>query len=680
MMGLVSLDDVIPRISAATPQQRAAIAKCATAWRTRSADSLEQQIHLSRTVLVTTTQWYDVLVDSDIEGVCWSLDDSIAEVAAVMSLPAREIGRQLFGRLDQVNEVYSQAHVMVGEVGRFIPPEEVGDTTSILERLFLSIGEIVRTSVDCVAEGLDPKRWDDVLDQIGRRDGLLEELLTMSPPAGTPENAIERALGLPVSVMIGDGLASASRLASAWSRDREALDLKLREQLPHLLDREQTLTVDVWLHLAGLIAGENPLPAHQAAVAGRNLALAALAKDMSQTLDVLNRQANQEGWMLTTHRQLIDEISTFRSRAHPEDRMGPACNAYLAIMEGDIRRTARMVFELLGCQVGAGETLGSFEQRLVARPDDVACTLLLSCVNRSWRNAAAHAQFKWDAIEQQMLLGDTFVDPADLIKAAIRSHSICKGFYAGVTVALNQEGDPHSKLPPSADPVSLVGKALRGLGDMGIEVTKLRRQGTTIQIQVPPLNIATLRDHLVGVVAAGHDIPDVEDWEIIQHGRPTILLDAKTILATKAIAEVSAGDGLALHPHTAELVLYAGALINAGATPQAVARSVTALAASTVLGERDRLKPRLDAQDDAALEELNQTCRRVDRGIRAAMTLLPGPARRRIAPFLVTLSTQLAGSGGSFRKVANGLDGVVRAWQASTPITLPWVLEQGEKS
>ncbi|WP_143050945.1 hypothetical protein [Amycolatopsis pretoriensis] len=114
------LDDVIRCISAATPQQQAAIAKCATAWRKRSADSLEQQLHLARTVLVTTTQWRDVLVDSDIEGVCSNLDDSVAEIAAVMSLPARDIGRRLFALLDQVMEIYSQAHVALAEAGRFI--------------------------------------------------------------------------------------------------------------------------------------------------------------------------------------------------------------------------------------------------------------------------------------------------------------------------------------------------------------------------------------------------------------------------------------------------------------------------------------------------------------------------------------------------------------------------------
>ncbi|SEF24702.1 hypothetical protein SAMN05421837_102824 [Amycolatopsis pretoriensis] len=544
----------------------------------------------------------------------------------------------------------------------------------------MAIGEVVRTFIDCAAEGLDPSVWDDVLGQIGRRDGLLDELFTINPPIDVSKNAIERTLDLPTSVRIGDGFSSASRLASAWSRDRAALDLKLQAQLPHLLDPDQTLTVDVWLHLAGLLAGENPLPSHQAAVAGRNLTLAALAKDMSHTLEVVISQANQEGWMLTTHRQLIDEISTFHSKAHPEDKIGPACNAYLAIMEGDIRRTTRMIFGLLGFQVGPDETLGSLEQRLAAKPDNSACVLLLSCINRKWRNAAAHAQFRWDPIEQKMLLGDVLADPDDLIEAAIRAHSICKGFYTGVTVALNREGDPHQKLPPSADPVSWAGKSLRRLGILGIEVTKLRRDGTTIQLYVPPLNIHTLRDHLVGVVAAGHDIPDAEDWEIIQDDRPTILLDAKTILATKSTAEVSVDDGAALHPHTAELVLYTGALLNSGTTPQAVARSVTALAASTVLGERDLLKPRLHAHDDAALMELTETIRRVDRGVRAAMTLLPRPARRRLASFLTMLSTQLPRPDGSFEEIADGLDGVVSARQASTPINFPWILEQGEKT
>ncbi|WP_236795275.1 hypothetical protein [Amycolatopsis sp. GM8] len=673
------LDDVIHHIRALTPQQRTAIAKCATAWRKRSEDSLEQPLRLSRTVLVTLKQWCHVLTDSDIEGVCLDLDDSITEIFAVVSLPARDIGRRLFGQLDQVLTVYSDARLALVEVGRFVPPEEVGDTTAVLAQLFLAIGEIVRTVVDCAAKALDTDYLVGVVEQVGRRDRLLEGLLTVNPPADLPESAVERALGLPVSVTIGDGLSSASRLASAWSRDRAALGARLRDQLPHLLDPDQTLTVDVWLHLAGLLAGENPLPSHLAAVAGRDLTLAALADDTSRVLEVIAGQTDLEGLMLTTHRRLIDELSTFRRGEHPEDRMGPACNAYLAIMEGDVRRTAQMVFGLLGRPVKSNETLGPLEERLATQPDQVACALLLSCINRSWRNAAAHARFRWDAVEQQISLGDELVDPIDLVEAAIRAHSICKGFHTGVAVALNREGDPHHLLPPTTDLVAWDGEALRRLGNLGIEAMKLRRQGTTVQLHVPPLTISTLRDHLVGVAAAGHHIPHAEAWEIVQEGRPVILLDANTISTTETVAEVGARESAVLHPHAAELVLYAGALLNSGATPQAVSRSVIGLATSTILGERDQLKPRLRAHDGAALEELTETFKRVARGVGAAMTLFPRPARRRLTSFLAMLSTQLMRFSGSFGEAANGLDGVARAWQASTPIVLPWILEQNHK-
>ncbi|WP_210408326.1 hypothetical protein, partial [Allokutzneria sp. NRRL B-24872] len=412
---------------------------------------------------------------------------------------------------------------------------------------------------------------------------------------------------------------------------------------------------------------------HAAAAAGRDLTHTALADDPARCLEVIAEHANEESWMLTTHQRMVDEVATFNQREHPEDSMGPGCDLYVAAIEGDVRRTARMVLRLLGDQVGPDATLGPLEGLLNSHSDHPACALLLSCINRNWRNAVAHAQFRWDPIAQRVSLSGELVEPATLASAAIRAHSVCTGFHAGVAVALNRAGNPHRRHAPPTDIVAWDGQVLRKLGKLGIEVTRLQHHGTTVRLSVPPLTIANFRDHLLGVFVAADGVPQAVNWEIKQDGRPSIVLDEKTIAAAHTVAETGADDLRRVNSHAVELILYAGALLNFGEKPQAVAKAVMALACSIVLGERARLRLLLLAEGSAALKSLSATLKCVIRGTRAAASLMNRSERLRVRAFAELLSTQCRHIRNSGREAASGLRDVEHELRSTAPIVLPWI-------
>jgi hypothetical protein len=673
----VPLGDVTDDLKAAVPQQRSAIAACANAWLRKHAQ-LSVLEDLPRTVPVTSRQWDAVLADSELPILWDTLDDCIRTVLMVSSLPAKEIGRHLFERLDSALAAQEDIQSALLEVGRFVPAVQHNDPSHVLRRLQKVADQELQVAINCLTEDLDLKHWDALVALAAERELLMSELDSAAAQAlaSHDELPLERAMGLSTAaISAGDAISFSSRLAVLWTKESESLDNRLRKQLPHLLDDVEILSEDVRRHLTTLFIVGYPLSAHAAAVASRGLVSAALAADPDGCLEVVAELVDEEAGAYATHRQMIHEVSVLNKVEQPEDAMVPACNMYQRVVESDVRRSARLVLGLLGERVDREMTLAPLADRLGARADQPACALVLSCINRSWRNAIAHSQFHWDSVKQCVSLDGESVTSGELVSAARRAHDVYLGLNAGLEVALNHAGNPHHYQPPPTDVFVLDSWVPRKLGELGISIIRMQRRNKVIQLLVPLITISNLRDHLIGVLSVHQFVQQVEFWEIAQRGRPSIMLDAKTLAAAATLVEVGVGanGNGSVHPHSAELVLLAGALLNSNQASQQVARSVMMKAAYTFLGERDMLRRRLIVGDENAVLSIAATIDRLIAGTSAAASILPRPARRRLGEFSEILSNQRKNFEKIGPKALCKCGPVEQVVQANRSLGYPWL-------
>ncbi|RLK58694.1 hypothetical protein CLV68_3167 [Actinokineospora cianjurensis] len=663
-------------------RQRGAVTGCARGWLRRRGHVSVVSVRHPRTVRVITRQWWAILEDSHLTTGLQDLDTAVVElIGAATSSDMADLGRRVFGALDQVAEVCRLVATTFEVVGWFAPPEHLAGTAATVDRLEETMYGFVRDVVDVVAEGLPEQRWREVLSYTATRDALIDEL--RSAAANMPQEQellLETALGLPGSVSdAGDGLTSAARVSAAWTRQSDVLDGRLRVMLPHLLAYSMPLTFEVRLHLTGLLLREHPFRAHVAAVAARDLVLAALAADADRCLDVITESVERQSEMHFTHTRVIKAIAAVNAAQYLEDAADPAANVYLAMMEGDVRRAAVTVLALLGEEVPEKATLHPLRIRLAAHRGSMACAVLVSCIDTHLRNAVAHSRMEWDAEHQCMVLDGRAVTPQDLIYMTLQAHSTCTGLHAGISVALNQAGNPHHYRPPLNDHSVWDGRLLEILGSHGIEATRARRHGRTIYIDVPHLTAATLRDYLVGVYEADWVVPHIDDWVLTSPDRFDLLLDATTLATARSLAESEHDASPSGHVYAIEPVLYAGALFNHGLAPDRIVRSVIGLASSQAIGERDRLLPRGSAEP-AALAELSAALRHLARGAMAAASLLPEQVRVYLDSFAATLSVcrerlSAIRAEHEVREASIQLDW---AWRSNTPIENPWLRESSQ--
>jgi hypothetical protein len=280
---------------------------------------------------------------------------------------------------------------------------------------------------------------------------------------------------------------------------------------------------------------------------------------------------------------------------------------YLAVMEGDIRRTARTVLRLLGRPVEQEATLGQLLEVLARESVEPMCSLLVSRANRQWRNAIAHSQVHWDPVAQKAVVGTEPTEPDAIVTAAMVAFDLCTGFETGVAIALNDAGNPHHHTVRLGH-VGWSAHVMRTLGGLGVEATGFRQHGTAFSLHISGLTIGKLRDVLVGVFVAGSDVPGLGSWRITQDRFPELILDEETLDAARGLPAVEGQH----HPDALALVLCAGALVNQGQHSERVVDTLIRLTSNVVLGERNRLAAGLRAGDEAAFADLANTLRHLD--------------------------------------------------------------------
>lgn len=442
----------------------------------------------------------------------------------------------------------------------------------------------------------------------------------------------------------------------------------------HLIDDSLPLTVKLLHHLAVLALSDRPLVAHRAALLARDLVTSRLKSEPELTCSVIARHVDREPEMLFSHRGQIAYWDAYTRAEHQEERARAAMDLYRAVLEGDIKRTATVVMELMGKAVPQGASLATIRDLLSAEDGQPLCKLLASTIRSEWRNANAHEDFHWDPVNSTLLLGGRSADLEQVMDAAIRARTICHGFEHGVAVAYTQNPSLIIWGTGDANYVSRDLAILQAAGEARFPVLDIRRHGSLVRLDVPDVSVESLREAFRAILRAAIADPSVERWELRQTSpdRPLLHVDRTGTHAGLQVAEPlwDTADPLPF----ATLPLLANAMTNAGEPAEATASTVLCLAAAHVLGERDRLSPALAHGDPAAKDELIGTTKLISDGAKAAARLMEGAAHRRLLAFAEVLAGEChrLKSAPPFALVREFVP-AYRALRRHGPPHLPWI-------
>jgi hypothetical protein len=633
-----------------------------------------------RCVLVTSDQWRMALYDSGVSAASRQLDQCAARFLESRHMAGEKIGQRMPRLVGELAAANANVQSAVSDLGRFEPPPADSGAAAAVAEIGRLSRDFVTAVLQCAVEGLSEPRWTIASDHLRERDHLIaRHLADDDDDPDADDLRLERSLGLSTAKLSsGDGLTFASRVAAAWSEQPEVLDGRLHTQLPHLLDPAVPLSSRVRLHLTQLSASHRPFVAHQAAVAARDLVLRALAANPTACLGAVAEAASHEPIMYATHRGLVEAVRAYNLAPSAQARMRPALQMYTPVMEGDIRRVSRIVLRLLGCQVSDRVTLGELAERLAALKEPM-CVLLGSCIRPAWRNAIAHEEVSWDSAAQRAILAGEPAETRLIADAALRAHEICAGFEAGVAVALNRAGNPHERGAATANEIARSVNTLLALGEAGITVSELHREGATLRLQVGQLTIENMPHLLGGLILASRHMPEVQLWDIRQPGgRIPWRISAEGVTAALSLSDTDGDGHQVIEMPISGLPLIFSGLRNYEPNSTATAPSTIALAAVNIIGERDRLASQLAAGDRQALGRLLQTLMRTARAVEAATTLAQPDDQQLFQAFsrlIHSAHRQLTTAGPVAGKAA--LSAIQVAFRSSAPARLPWLDDQG---
>ncbi|MET9606625.1 hypothetical protein ABZZ17_16345 [Streptomyces sp. NPDC006512] len=627
---------------------------------------------------VTRAQWKSVLRDADLPELQRETDETVAQILRLRTASGRIVGKELPELLRHLRASVVALGTVAEEVSRFSPSHTGAAEQRLAADLAKANRSEARALFACLEQGWAEFAWSEVRRHAlaAQAVGRTLEAAAKADHASLPdEDVYQRTLGMPAEQLRpGSGVASRARLLAAWAKAPRALDRRLRRSMRHLVDDSLPLTVKLLHHLAALALSDRPLVAHRAAFLARDLVASHLKAEPELTCSVIARHVAREPEMLSSHRGQIAYRDAYNRAAHQEEKVRAAMDLHRAVLEGDVKRTAAVVMELLGRAVPQGASLSTVRDLLAAEDGESLCKFLASTIRTEWRNANAHEDFRWDPVNSTLLLGGQPTDLDQVLDAAIRARAICHGFEHGVALAYAQNAALITWGPEDPNYVSRDLSILQAAGEARYPVLDIRRHGSLVRLDVPDISVETLREACRALLKAALADPSIERWELRQTspGRPPLCVDRTGTHAGLRVAEPlwELADPLPF----AVLPLLANAMTNAGEPAETAASTVLCLAAAHVVGERDRLLPALAQGDSAAKDELISTTKLISDGAKAAAQLLEGPARRKLLAFAEVLAGDChrLRSARAFELV-HEFAPTDRVLRRHAPARLPWV-------
>ncbi|MDX3501352.1 hypothetical protein PV689_05445 [Streptomyces sp. ATCC51928] len=629
---------------------------------------------------VTRAQWKSVLKDADLPRLQQETDETVAEILLLRTASGTTVGKRLPELLQRLGKSVVTLSTIAGEVSRFSPSR----TSAAERRLAADLAQANQREAQalfaCLKQGWLESAWNPVQRHAHTAQTIARALETATrDQASIPdEDTYRRTLGLSAEeISHGSGVAVRARLLAAWAKSPKKLDRRLRQSMKHLIDDSLPLTVKLLNHLAVLALSDRPLEAHRATLLSRDLVASRLKSEPEITCSVMARHVSQERELLSSHRGQIAYHDAYNRAEHHEEKARAALDMHRAALEGDVKRTATVLLELLGRTVPPGSSLSTIRDLLMAEGEQPLCKLLSSTIHPGWRNASAHEDFRWDPVDGTLLLGGQPTDLQAVLDSAIRARTICHGFEHGVAVAYAQNPSLINWDTEESTYVSRDLAILQSAGEARFSVLDIRRQGSLVCLDVPDFSISDLREAFRVILRGSIADPDVKRWELRQSSRNRLALcvDNTGVRVGLRVSEPlwEAADPLPF----AELPLMVNAMANAGESAEITASSVLFFAAAHVAGERDRLSHALTHGDSAAKKELISTARLISTGVKAAADLLENQARRKLLAFAEVLA------GESHRldtappwELARGFVPADRALRRHVPC-LPWIAETG---
>lgn len=604
----------------------------------------------------------------------------MAEILLLRTASGTTVGKRLPELLQRLGKSVVTLSTIAGEVSRFSPSR----TSAAERRLAADLAQANQREAQalfaCLKQGWLESAWNPVQRHAHTAQTIARALETATrDQASIPdEDTYRRTLGLSAEeISHGSGVAVRARLLAAWAKSPKKLDRRLRQSMKHLIDDSLPLTVKLLNHLAVLALSDRPLEAHRATLLSRDLVASRLKSEPEITCSVMARHVSQERELLSSHRGQIAYHDAYNRAEHHEEKARAALDMHRAALEGDVKRTATVLLELLGRTVPPGSSLSTIRDLLMAEGEQPLCKLLSSTIHPGWRNASAHEDFRWDPVDGTLLLGGQPTDLQAVLDSAIRARTICHGFEHGVAVAYAQNPSLINWDTEESTYVSRDLAILQSAGEARFSVLDIRRQGSLVCLDVPDFSISDLREAFRVILRGSIADPDVKRWELRQSSRNRLALcvDNTGVRVGLRVSEPlwEAADPLPF----AELPLMVNAMANAGESAEITASSVLFFAAAHVAGERDRLSHALTHGDSAAKKELISTARLISTGVKAAADLLENQARRKLLAFAEVLA------GESHRldtappwELARGFVPADRALRRHVPC-LPWIAETG---
>ncbi len=628
---------------------------------------------------VTRAQWKSVLKDADLPRLQQETDETVMEVLLLRTASGTTVGKRLPELLQRLGKSVVTLSAIAGEVSRFSPSR----TSAAERRLAADLAQANQREAQalfaCLRQGWLESAWGPVhmYAHMAQTIARALETATRNQASIPDEDTYRRTLGLSAEeIGHGSGVAVRARLLAAWAKSPKKLDRRLRQSMKHLIDDSLPLTVKLLNHLAVLALSDRPLEAHRATLLSRDLVASRLKSEPEFTRSVMARHVSKERELLSSHRGQIAYHDAYNRAEHHEEKARAALDMHRAALEGDVKRTATVLLELLGRTVPPGASLSTIRDLLVAEGEQPLCKLLASTIHPGWRNASAHEDFHWDPVDGTLLLGGQPTALQAVLDSVIRARTICHGFEHGVAVAYAQNPSLIN-WDTEETYVSRDLAILQSAGEVRFSVLDIRRQGSLVRLDVPDFSISDLREAFRVILRGSIADPDVKRWELRQSSRDRLALcvDDTGVRVGLRVSEPlwEAVDPLPF----AELPLMVNAMANAGESAEVTASSVLFFAAAHVAGERDRLSHALTHGDSAAKKELISTTKLISTGAKAAADLLENQARRKLLAFAEVLA------GESHRLVtahpwelARGFVPADRALRRHVPC-LPWITEAG---